>query len=244
MNISVCLATYNGEKYVLEQIKSVLPQLADGDELIVVDDGSKDKTIDLIHQLNSSYIKVYINEKNLGHVKTFEKLLALATNELIFMCDQDDIWKENKIQIFKDYFSKSNVILISDNSYFIDKNGNEIEFDMVKLSEKDSEEYSKNIFDIYKGRAGYYGCAMGIRKDLLKTVLPIPAYVESHDLWIAMAANLLKSNLHIDNKTFYRRIHGENDSLKKRKLSEKLYSRYIFVRSQLELEKRIKKISR
>ena len=80
MNISVCLATYNGEKYIETQINSILPQLSGNDELIIIDDGSKDKTVDIIKSLNSRYIKIFINEKNLGHVKTFEKLLSLAQN--------------------------------------------------------------------------------------------------------------------------------------------------------------------
>lgn len=243
MNISICLATYNGEKYIEDQIKSILPQLSEKDELIIVDDGSKDRTIQIINDFKSPYIKIYINERNLGHVKTFEKLLSLAKNDLIFMCDQDDIWRDDKIKIYKEYFRNKNTSLISDNSHFIDNDGNSIDFDMVTVSENDSKNYSKNIADIYKGSAGYYGCGMAVKKDFLKVILPIPDYVESHDLWIAMAANMMKSNLHINEKTFYRRIHGENDSLKKRKLSKKLYSRYVFLKSQLELKKRIKKVN-
>lgn len=246
MNVSVCLATYNGEKYIEAQINSILPQLSENDELIILDDGSKDKTIDLIKALNSSRIKVFVNEKNLGHVKTFEKLLSLGQNEVLFMCDQDDIWAENKVQIYKDYFKNNNVFLISDNSYFIDKVGNQTDInpDIVILSKDTSTDYNRNILDIYKGSAGYYGCGMAVKKDILEVILPIPDYVESHDLWIAMAANMMKSNLHIDDKTFYRRIHGENDSLKKRKLFKKFYSRYIFLKSQMELSQRIKKAER
>ncbi|UPQ75435.1 glycosyltransferase [Chryseobacterium nepalense] len=244
MNISVCLATYNGEKYIETQINSILPQLSGNDELIIIDDGSKDKTVDIIKSLNSRYIKIFINEKNLGHVKTFEKLLSLAQNQLLFLSDQDDIWIESKIEIYKKYFDDNDVLLISDNSYFIDNKGNEIHANIVKLSKESSQNYSKNIIDIYSGTAGYYGCGMAMKKDILDVILPIPTYIESHDLWIAMAANMMRSNLHIDDKTFYRRIHDENDSLRKRKFFKKIFSRYIFLRSQVEILKRLKKIKR
>lgn len=242
MKISVALATYNGENYIEEQIRSILPQLSPGDEILVVDDCSRDQTLTIIEEIKSPFITVIKNEKNLGHVKTFEKLISLCKNEIIFMCDQDDRWAPNKVDIYKTLFQKLKVILISDNSRFINKAGELIDSDMVKVYPKDSENYSKNIFDIYKGTAGYYGCGMAFDEKLKQTILPIPAYVESHDLWIAMAANLLKSNLHIDEKTFYRRIHGENDSLKKRPFLKKIYSRLVFLRSQRELEKRIKNL--
>lgn len=244
MNISVCLATYNGEKYIETQINSILPQLSGNDELIIIDDCSKDKTVDIIKSLNSKYIKIFINEKNLGHVKTFEKLLNLAQNQLLFLSDQDDIWIESKIEIYKKYFDDNDVLLISDNSYFIDNKGNEIHANIVKLSKESSQNYSKNIIDIYNGTAGYYGCGMAMKKDILDVILPIPTYIESHDLWIAMAANMMRSNLHIDDKTFYRRIHDENDSLRKRNFFKKIFSRYIFLRSQVEILKRLKKIKR
>lgn len=242
--ISVCLAAYNGEKYILEQINSILPQLNDGDELLIVDDVSNDNTLDIIKSLNSSYIKIIKNDHNLGHVKTFEKLFYLANNEIIFMSDQDDIWQPNKINVYKEYFSAQKVLLISDNSEFINENGVKINADIIKLSGDTSMKYQTNINNIYKGTAGYYGCGMAMKKELLKIILPIPSYVESHDLWIAMVANMMRSNLHINKKTFFRRIHGKNDSLQKRKFSKKIYSRIVFLKSQLEISKRLKEYNK
>lgn len=242
MNISVGLATYNGEKYIKQQIFSILPQLNKGDELLVIDDNSIDNTVNIVKEIDSEYIRIIVNKMNLGHVKTFEKLISLCKNEVIFMCDQDDIWVLNKVEIFKKYFKEFNAYLISDNSWFIDENGDEIESDLVKVYPEDSGNYSKNILNIYKGKAGYYGCAMAFNQDLKRIILPIPEYIESHDLWIAMAANVIKSNLHINEKTFFRRIHGKNDSLKKRKLIKKIISRWLFLKSHKELAIRMKNI--
>ncbi|SNV42436.1 Chondroitin polymerase [Chryseobacterium taklimakanense] len=244
MTVSIGMATYNGENYVAEQINSILPQLSNSDELIIVDDGSKDKTVEIIKSFSDEKIKSFTNEKNLGHVKTFERIISLCRNELIFMCDQDDIWSSNKVEIFKKHFFEEDALLISDNSHYINKYGNRIEFKMCEISTLDSKNFSKNILDIYLGRAGYYGCGMAFRKELKDVIMPIADYVESHDLWIAMAANLLHSNLHIDERTHFRRIHGENDSLKSRKLLKKINSRIIFIKSQIELQKRISKYNR
>ena len=81
---------------------------------------------------------------------------------------------------------------------------------------------------------------MAFQKKLCEVVMPFPDYVESHDLWIAMAANMLKSNAHLEDIILKRRIHGKNASVLQRKLSEKLYSRWIFVKSYVTLFWRIK----
>ena len=76
MNISVGLATYNGEKYIKQQIFSILPQLNKGDELLVIDDNSIDNTVNIVKEIDSEYIRIIVNKMNLGHVKTFEKLIS------------------------------------------------------------------------------------------------------------------------------------------------------------------------
>lgn len=240
MTRSICLAVYNGEKYIKEQLDSVIKQLDGNDEVIVVNDCSKDRTVKIIESYNDNRIKIYNNDINLGHVKSFEKAISLAKNDIIYLCDQDDIWFENRFQVFETIFSENNsLLLISSNSLFIDGDGNKIDINMSILHNKDSNQFKKNIMNIFKGNIGYYGCAMAMKKDLIKTILPIPSYVESHDLWIAMAANIISANYHLEEPTFYRRIHGANDSLKNRPLLKKMYSRYIFLKSYKEILKKI-----
>ena len=94
--ISVCIATYNGEKYLREQLDSILPQLAESDEVIVSDDGSTDGTIDLITSLNDPRIKIVSNSGRKGYVGNFENALKHTTGDYIFLSDQDDIWYPNK----------------------------------------------------------------------------------------------------------------------------------------------------
>jgi hypothetical protein len=139
----------------------------------------------------------------------------------------------------KEKILESNALLLSSNSEYINSFGNEIEFKVDGVDEIKSFKYFTNIFDIFKGKTNYYGCAMVFKSELKKYILPVPNYVESHDLWIAMAANLLKLNLHLNEPTIKRRIHGNNASVLKRNFFLKLKSRLIFIRSIIELKLRI-----
>ena len=235
MNISVCLATYNGAKYIEIQLHSILKQLGASDEVIILDDCSKDNTLDLVRAIDDKRIKIFKNEVNKGHVYSFGRVIELGTNDVVFMSDQDDIWVDGRAELMKDRLLKSKALLISTNSDFIDSDGNIIDFSLDGVSSESSQKYFKNIVDIFVGKTNYVGCTMAFKKELRDLILPIPSYVESHDLWVAMGANIIKSNLHLDEPTLYRRIHGENASIVERSLVPKLWSRIIFLISMIQL---------
>ena len=88
--ISVCMATYNGEKYLREQVGSILTQLGENDELVVSDDGSTDSTIDILKSYNDPRIKIFINTGRHGVNSNFENALRHADGDYIFLSDQDD----------------------------------------------------------------------------------------------------------------------------------------------------------
>lgn len=239
MTKSVCIATYNGSKYIAKQLDSVLEQLNENDEIIIVDDYSTDNTLEIINKYSDSRIKIYKNEKNLRHVKTFEKAISLSTKELIFLCDQDDLWVKGRLQVFETYFRKfPEVMLVSSNFNCINDEGDIVNNDLNKVSAKGSFQYRKNIISIFTGKIGYFGCAMAFKRDLVPVILPIPGYVEAHDLWIAMAANYMKANLHIEEKTLYHRVHQNNTSNLKRNIQGKLKARLGFFKLYRELAKR------
>ena len=89
--ISVCIATFNGGKYIREQIMSVLPQLNEKDEIIISDDGSTDDTIYILESLHDQRIKIYVNEREHGFIWNFENALMKSSGDIIFLCDQDDV---------------------------------------------------------------------------------------------------------------------------------------------------------
>lgn len=235
MTISVCLATYNGEKFINKQIDSILKQISSDDELIIVDDFSLDNTVQVIRKLNDSRIKIFINNQNMGHVYSFGRAIDLAAKDVIFLSDQDDIWMDNRVTFMIDQILKSNALLVSTNSKFIDAYGNKIDYFIYGVNSKTSNNYLGNIIDIYLGKKNYFGCTMAFKKELKSIILPIPSYVESHDLWIALAANINKSNLHCNETTLERRIHGDNASIIKRKFTQQFWSRIVFSISIVEL---------
>lgn len=95
--ISVCIATYNGEKYIKEQLLSILPQLGKKDEVIISDDHSTDNTLDIVKGLNDNRIKIVMNNREKGYTSNFENALSYAIGDYIFLSDQDDIWMSNKV---------------------------------------------------------------------------------------------------------------------------------------------------
>lgn len=101
MKLSVAMCTYNGEKYIKSQIDSILNQTISIDEIIICDDGSNDTTLEIISQIQQQYptkIFLYKNATNLGSSKNFEKAITLCTGDYIFLADQDDLWKEYKVE--------------------------------------------------------------------------------------------------------------------------------------------------
>lgn len=241
MSVSVCMATYNGAKYINEQISSILLQLSSTDELIIVDDCSKDSTVELIQNFKDDRIVLYKNSTNKGVNFSFEKALSLSSKEYIFMSDQDDVWIKDRLNEMKNSIAHSNCLLLSSNSEFIDGDGKSINFPILGLISTNSHRNLFNIYKVFTGNGDYFGCAMVFKQELKSIILPIPFYVESHDLWIAKAANLMFANLHIDTKTLKRRVHGSNASIIKRNIYVKIWSRFIFLISIFTLIFRILK---
>ena len=126
MKTSVAICTYNGEKYLREQLDSILKQSVSVDEIVICDDRSNDGTHGIIKQYCIKYpniIKSHINEVNLRSVKNFEKAISLCTNEIIFLSDQDDIWHLEKVKNFIKYFENHPKIdVLASNGFCIDDN--------------------------------------------------------------------------------------------------------------------------
>ncbi|ELC7279248.1 glycosyltransferase [Aeromonas veronii] len=228
--ISVCMATYNGERFIKQQICSILEQLGDNDELIIVDDCSKDSTVSIIESVSDSRIKLNLNSINKGVNRTFEKAISLSSGKYIFLSDQDDIWVENRVKLMLGALNDSKELLVSTNFTLIDVEGAMTALQQpYQLTSSSSTTYIRNILNIFLGRISYYGCAMAFKRELVQYILPMPKVIESHDLWIAIVANCLGSNLHMENSLLLHRIHGSNASVVSRDFSEKVLSRVIFL---------------
>ena len=113
---SICMTTYNGSRFVEEQLNSIIGQMTQDDELIICDDRSSDGTLQILEKFEILYknVNIYSNEYNLGYVKNFEQVISLSKNDVIVLTDQDDIWKSNKLTVIKHVFlqnKKSNLVV-------------------------------------------------------------------------------------------------------------------------------------
>jgi len=181
--VSIAMATYNGEKYLKEQLDSIYTQSYKNIEVIVTDDCSTDKTVEILEQYSSSHgLKYCINQENLGFVKNFEKALTLCEGEYIALADQDDVWQTNKIQRL--YESIGDALLIHSDASLIDGEGKMIGDSYAKTSNKILR---KNIMGYFFNNDAT-GCTMMFPRKVLSFVLPFPQDVISHDWWIAIQA--------------------------------------------------------
>ena len=237
INVTVCIPVYNGDRFIEEQIKSIQDQLIDGDEMLIADDCSTDKSIEAISMLNDKRIKVIKRASNLGVNKNVSDLLLRARMDYIFLADQDDLWIPGRLDLMIERLENGRKGLAVGNASCVDSQSRKLAQRFYDVSQRDSSSSFKNIIKIILGRIAYNGCCMVMTKDFRDHVCPIPSFVESHDLWFALVANARKSLEHIDEDVTFRRIHSENLSLRRRSTLKKLKSRIIMARMVLGLIK-------
>lgn len=204
--ISVCMSVYNGERYLSEQLDSILQQLGEDDEIIISDDGSTDASLAIISAYQDSRIKCYHNPKK-GVISSFENAINKATQPIIFLCDQDDIWYPNKVEITLDYFGENpdKDIILSDLT--IIDNQQRVLFDSFHEQRDSKEGFWKNV-----KRNSYIGCAMAFRSSIKTEILPFPKKIPMHDMWIGLIGEYHQTSLRIPEKLVYYRRHDNNVS--------------------------------
>lgn len=202
--VSVCVATYNGEKFLREQLDSVLSQLERTDELIISDDGSTDETLNIISSYKDNRICLIHNKGEHGFIKNFENGLKHVHGDYIFLCDQDDIWKANKRQVVLDELKKCDLVihdaeLIDGDGYCLGKN--------YYSTMHHSNGFWMNLF-----YSRYLGCCMAFKKEILNECLPFPSTCRGHDYWIGCFAALHYKVRFIPHVLLSYRRHGNNVS--------------------------------
>ena len=213
--ISVCIATYNGEKYIKEQLESILYQLSEDDEVIISDDGSKDRTINVIEELHDKRVKIYHNSGLHGFTCNFSNALRYASGDYIFLSDQDDIWKENKVHVILKQLKQYD--LVCHNADLVDGEG-----DLLGMTYFESTHNHKSFFsNLWKTR--WLGCCMAFRRNVLEYCMPIPNSVVGHDYWIGMLSMLKFKYVFLDVSLLFYRRHGGNASSSSGKSHESWY---------------------
>lgn len=229
--VSVCMATYNGSNFIREQIESILSEFEKSDELIIVDDYSNKITKNILKSYTDPRIKLKFNSTNIGHVKTFETAISFAKNPIIILADQDDVWVKGRVDLLVEKLNCSGMMLVTSNFLTFRENIDVFERPNIMVKKSSSACNFTNIAGIFLGSRSYYGCTMAFTKNFLNVALPIPSLTESHDLWFAIAANIIRKNLHADEITIFRRLHADNvTATKPRSIKNILLSRIIFLR--------------
>lgn len=204
--ISVCIATYNGEKYIKEQIQSILNQIDYNDEIIISDDHSTDSTISIIKELKDERIKIVYNTKDKGYTSNFENALNYVKGDYIFLSDQDDIWLKNKVEYCMKYLQKYDLV-VSD-AIIVDSDGKET----CDSYYKNRKVYKTLLGNLYK--FGYLGCCMCFKRKVMEQALPFPPnrVFCTHDNWLfILAKTFFKVKISNEKLIKYRR-HNNNTS--------------------------------
>lgn len=207
--VSVVLATYNGAKFLPEQLRSIIGQLREKDELIIVDDCSTDKTVNILEELRDDRIVLLKNRVNRGVFATFELGLNHASNKYILLSDQDDIWLDGKVVAILECFNNSpaKTCLIVSDAKVINSDGDVVRESFMKMRGGFKYGFLNNFV---KNR--YLGCTLAIRCDLLKLALPFPRYIPQHDIWLGLLAEVYGRTEYISQPLILYRRHGNNTS--------------------------------
>ena len=213
VRVSVAMCTYNGERFIEKQIKSILEQSKAVDEIIICDDGSKDQTLAIAEKLLAESTVAYRIERNeeaLGVVRNFQKAYQLCSGDLIFSCDQDDIWRSDKVAVMVDYFEKyPRVSLIASNAVLIDEHDQAMNLTLREGLLFDAEKEEFHLFPQLLKRYCITGATMAMRKRFFEDCFHV-SDLWLHDGLLAMMAGAADSLLYLDEKLTYYRLHGNN----------------------------------
>ncbi|MDY3252183.1 MAG: glycosyltransferase family 2 protein [Prevotella sp.] len=198
--ISVCIATYNGERYIRQQIESIVCQLNVDDEIIVSDDGSTDGTLDIVKGIGDKRIKIIEGPGRKSPILNFECALKASKGDFIFLSDQDDVWKPDKVEICMKWLKTYNCV-VSD----------------AEVTDNRLKPLYPSLYDIMQVRQGriyntiwkngYTGCCMAFRRNVLEASLPFPKNIPMHDIWIGNVAAYKYNVIFIPDRLIHFRRH-------------------------------------
>lgn len=239
--VDILLATYNGARYLKEQLDSILNQTYSDFRLIISDDKSTDKTRSIIEEYaeKDSRIEYYFQENNLGVIKNFEFLMKKVENKYFMFSDQDDIWKENKIEKSIETLEKENADLVYSDLEVVDKSLNTIYKSYWKLKGLDKKIKKYNNFEALYLNNFITGCTMLSKKEFINDILPLPnksKYV-LHDYWVALIISQKGKLAYIKEPLIKYRQHKDN-KIGSRKKSDEITNfdelRYLFIDVKIE----------
>lgn len=213
--ISVAMCTYNGERFLVEQLNSLLTQTCLPTEVIICDDGSTDRTLELLEHFQKNVlfdVTIYKNKTSMGTTKNFEKAMLKCKGDYIFLCDQDDFWLPNKIEALTHFLNGNPATeLVFSNAELVDatlqKTGR-TQWDVVRFGAAQKQQWNNGkATDIMLGGNRVTGCTVALRSGLVEVSVPFPTDIPEviHDTWLAWVATVRQSIRFFDESlTLYR----------------------------------------
>lgn len=223
--VSVAMATYNGEKYIEEQLKTILNQLRPEDEVIVSDDGSTDRTLEIVNNLRDKRIKVFNGPKN-GVKQNFGNAISKCSGRYVFLADQDDIWLNNKVAVMLEEFRKKDCTCVVHDAEVFDSKTD-------KTLYKSFFEWRGSRSGIWKNiwKNSYIGCCMAFTSDMKEYILPIPNDIEMHDQWIGIMCEKFGKSVFLPEVLLrYRRHDGNQSDMNRHGICRMLRNRVVFMK--------------
>ena len=213
---SVAMAVYNGEKYIKQQLDSIIVQLGDKDELVISYNDSTDDTWNIITQYaqNDNRIKIYRCDKK-DVKENFNNAIIHCGGEYIFLSDQDDVWLPGKVNAVIDCFQKNNCDVVLHDCIITDA-------DLKDYGRRlFNERHSSNslIRNIIKN--SYHGCCMAFHSRMIDKIIPIPSHIPLHDSWIGYIGNIYGQVVLLYTPLILYRRHTDNCSSDKRQKLQK-----------------------
>lgn len=199
--ISVCMATYNGAEYVRAQLLSILPQMGDGDEIVVSDDGSTDGTVAIVRSIGDRRIRVVNGPCRHSPTLNFENALRHSRGDVIFLADQDDVWTDDKVAVCMKALQEADCV-VSD-AFVVDSRLNVIAPSLYGLMRVRIGRMHNLLW-----RNGYTGCCMAFRRKVLDDALPFPKDIPMHDIWIGNVAAFFHTLAFVADRLVMYRRHG------------------------------------
>lgn len=206
MKISVALATYNGARFLEEQLNSFMAQTRPPDEVVITDDCSQDGTLPLLHSFSQNApfsVHISTNPHRLGTGRNFSKALSLTTGDIVCLSDQDDVWFTSKIATIERTFNdNSSTQLVINNAELTDER-------LVSTRKTRIGQIGKSP---YRLETFVQGSCTSLRRSFLRSALPLPVDLWTHDSWLHAIALLADTRLIVGDPLQYFRRHSENQS--------------------------------
>jgi glycosyltransferase involved in cell wall biosynthesis len=219
LSVAVVMCTYNGERFVAEQLRSIFLQTRLPDHLVIVDDASIDGTCRLVEQLCAQRpagmrLTLERNPRNLGYVANFDRALGLASEELLFLCDQDDVWHPGKIErMEREFVERPDLDLLHSDARLVDANGADLGCGLFEALEiTDAERLTLHCgdgFEVLLRRNVVTGATAAVRRAMAQRASPFPAQWV-HDEWIAIIAAMTGRIDFLEDRLIDYRQHGGN----------------------------------